>query len=56
MQIQTQNFDFKTYKIINMLGQTVQKGSFNHQINIDNLKTSFYLLNIDTINKRFLIE
>ncbi len=56
LQIQARNFDFKSYKIINMLGQTVQKGSYTNQIDVTKLKTGFYLLNIDTINRRFLIE
>ena len=56
------NLKESTYSIINMLGQTIMKGSMkeNNAINVDQFKSGAYILSIENeftkTTKRFIIE
>ncbi|WP_081740459.1 S8 family serine peptidase [Aquimarina pacifica] len=44
----------KTYSILNILGQTVAKGTFIDTINVQELEAGSYILKIDNASKQFI--
>ena len=52
----TVNQVLRIISFINMLGQTVLKGTFSNTINVQNLEAGVYMLQVDTQKARFIVE
>ncbi len=55
LNVSMRTFGTHQYRILNMLGQVVDKGTFTNVINVQKLENGPYILNVDnTITKRFI--
>ncbi len=56
LNIKTNTLEIKKYAIINILGQTVQNGTFTNKIDLKHLKAGKYILKTKNHTKNFIIK